>query len=568
MSNHWSFIPAPLSVAAFTPLSLDSITAASFASKCSAYTRAERCCALRTPTRAVLSEHASASGVGRGLVTVEETPSPIALSVSGSIPTWLRGELTRVGPAVFEAPAKDSSLVRFEHWFDGIPFLHKFVIQPDGGVSYSSRNVGRHVESAIASAQSRTAYRAVTVGTVIDPCRSFFSKVFTMFQPLTTDPNTPGAPPYPVGVAIERRGGAIGMPLALTTDAATFLAVNPETLEPERFVSYGDLGVRDELAAAHGHYDEVEGAYYNFVSSISKPKAPISIVRIKDGAATIVAKTPSVPSAYIHSFAMTGNYVVIVVGSARTDGLKMLRELCFLSGMKFDSSADTQFYVIDRRRGSFVTSYSANPCFFFHVANAFETPNGSIVIDICRYEDAQVFEAFNVKNMCGSRSKGEFPEARLTRFTLPSVEARKDSTMRATERVLANSPVDLPSINNLYRRKDYQYAYAVSMNNSKDLFSAVAKVDVKCGDTIRYSAAGRYPSEPVFVANPESTSGSEDEGVVVFVELDTNDAAPKSALVVLDAASMEEVARCETPIGKVVPFTFHGNFATEEDLDL
>lgn len=52
----------------------------------------------------------------------------------------------------------------------------------------------------------------------------------------------------------------------------------------------------------------------------------------------------------------------------------------------------------------------------------------------------------------------------------------------------------------------------------------------------------------------------EDDGVVMFIELDVRGQHPKSALVVLDARTMTEIARSETPDRKVVPFGFHGNF--------
>jgi carotenoid cleavage dioxygenase-like enzyme len=528
--------------------------------------------ACRQGIRVMLSEGASAptsaSGIGLGLVTVTETPKPIVLTVQGSIPAWLRGELLRVGPAIFEACAMDSTLVTFDHWFDAVPFVHRFCIQPNGDVTYSSRNVGRHVQSAVASVATKSNYRAVTVGTIVDPCRNLFSKVFTMFSPQTTDPTNPNAPCYPVGVAIERHAGATGMSIALTTDASTFLSINPETLKPEKFVSYRDLGAEGELACAHGNYDEREDAYYNILSSVSRPKAPMSIVRIKDGLATVVAKTPSVASTYIHSFAMTDSYIIVALGSSRSDGLKILRERCFLSGLRFDSSAETEFYIIDRKRGTHIATYAGKPSFNFHMTNAFEQ-DGNVIIDICRYDDLTVFQALNVKDM----SKGMLPfsEARLTRYTLPRIplskaeaESRSRGSMRTDERVLADQHIDLPSINPAHKRKEYSFAYGISVNEHKDLFSAIVKIDVRSGKTSTFSSARRHPSEPIFVPNPESTSGREDDGVVIFVELDTTARTPRSALVVLNASSMEEIARCETPAGTVVPFTFHGDYLATE----
>lgn len=99
-----------------------------------------------------------------GFRTVREVLTPIPLRVSGSIPEWLHGKLLRVGPSKFEAPAQDGSLVRFEHWSDGLPFLHCFSISTSGQATYSSRNIAKHIERAIASVPTSKDYKAITVG--------------------------------------------------------------------------------------------------------------------------------------------------------------------------------------------------------------------------------------------------------------------------------------------------------------------------------------------------------------------------------------------------------------------
>jgi len=65
---------------------------------------------------------------------------------------------------------------------------------------------------------------------------------------------------------------------------------------------------------------------------------------------------------------------------------------------------------------------------------------------------------------------------------------------------------------------------------------------------------GCYPGEPVFVRRPDGSD--EDDGVVLSVVLDAT--AGRSFLLVLDAASMSELARAEAP--HHIPFGFHGQF--------
>jgi carotenoid cleavage dioxygenase-like enzyme len=70
-----------------------------------------------------------------------------------------------------------------------------------------------------------------------------------------------------------------------------------------------------------------------------------------------------------------------------------------------------------------------------------------------------------------------------------------------------------------------------------------------------WSEDGCYPGEPVFVGRPGAEP--EDDGVLLSVVLDGR--SERSFLLVLDASSLEELARAEVP--HHIPFGFHGQFA-------
>jgi beta,beta-carotene 9',10'-dioxygenase len=63
------------------------------------------------------------------------------------------------------------------------------------------------------------------------------------------------------------------------------------------------------------------------------------------------------------------------------------------------------------------------------------------------------------------------------------------------------------------------------------------------------------PGEPVFVPSPDARR--EDDGVLLSVVLDGRTGS--SFLLVLDASSLEELARAEVP--HQIPFGFHGQYA-------
>lgn len=64
-----------------------------------------------------------------------------------------------------------------------------------------------------------------------------------------------------------------------------------------------------------------------------------------------------------------------------------------------------------------------------------------------------------------------------------------------------------------------------------------------------------FPSEPLFIPTP--TANSEDDGVLVSVVLDSE--RNRSFLLILDARTLQEVAKADLPA--VVPLSFsHGTF--------
>ena len=75
----------------------------------------------------------------------------------------------------------------------------------------------------------------------------------------------------------------------------------------------------------------------------------------------------------------------------------------------------------------------------------------------------------------------------------------------------------------------------------------------------RWAEPACYPGEPVFVERPGASG--EDDGLVLSVVLDAP--SERSFLLVLDAASFEEVARAEAP--HAIPFGFHGQYFRDKD---
>jgi carotenoid cleavage dioxygenase-like enzyme len=193
------------------------------------------------------------------------------------------------------------------------------------------------------------------------------------------------------------------------------------------------------------------------------------------------------------------------MGGARTDGMKMLRERRYLDGLWFDESRRTKFYVVDRRSQKLVATYSADPCFFFHISNVFEHKSGSIVVDVCRYEDASVFSSLALKDLTSGLEPVATPASFLTRFTLNQVAAQTREMRWADEVTLCSKFLDLPCINPRNAGKAYRYVYGISTNDSMEIFTAVIKIDVATGGK-QITRATSTSSSKVWIAKVISFS--------------------------------------------------------------
>ena len=116
--------------------------------------------------------------------------------------------------------------------------------------------------------------------------------------------------------------------------------------------------------------------------------------------------------------------------------------------------------------------------------------------------------------------------------------------------------IELPTVAPAVANKPYRYAYGVHAQKDKNRFissliNSIIKVDVHDHTVKTWTRENHVPGEPIFVPRPDGVS--EDDGVLLTVAL--NGEKGTSALVVLDAVTMKEVARAEMSIP--FPYGFH-----------
>lgn len=446
-----------------------------------------------------------------------------SLPVEGTLPSWLGGTLLRNGPAQFEVGAHS-----YRHWFDGLAMLHRFSIA-DGNVSYANRFLDSKAHRA---AEENRAISYSEFAT--DPCRSLFQRVATMFAPPRFGDNAN------VNVV------AFGDEYLAMTETPLPVAFDPATLRT--------LGVGPpapgQLTVAHPHRAPGSGELVSYATHFG----PFTTYRIyaqpPKGKRRMITRLPVARPAYMHSFAITEHYLVLVEFPFLAVPVAIpLSERPFIENYHWHPRRGTHFRVVELATGKSVGTYRGKPLFAFHHVNAFERDR-ELIIDLCAYPDAEIVQGLFLERL-------RQPAPRLPEPTLRRCRVHLDTGRVETETLAALS-IELPRID--YARhngRPYRYVYGAGSHSPEAFFDQIVKIDVKHGDAKTWFQPGAYPGEPVFVPAPDAHD--EDDGVLLSVVLDANTAT--SFLLVVDAHELTELARARVP--HHIPFGFHGHFATD-----
>ncbi|HEV7752864.1 MAG TPA: carotenoid oxygenase family protein [Baekduia sp.] len=442
------------------------------------------------------------------------------LAVSGAVPAWLSGGLVRVTPAQMDFERRSVT-----HWFDGMAMLNRFGF--DGGsVSYASRFLDTDARRAALASGGRSIN-----GFATDPCRSLFQRVQSAFSPELTDN---------ANVNLTRLGDEY---IAMTETPI------PVRFDPETLATLGhDEGAAafGQLTTAHPHHDPVTGELVNFAAHLGRKSEYRVYARRSTSEGRTLATMPVREPAYMHSFAITPRFAVLLENPLVVNPLKLaLSGKAFIHNYQWKPERGVRIHAFNRATGALHRSWTADPFFVFHTINAFED-GGDLVVDLCAHADASIIDLLNLDGLRAGTSAPQDP--RPLRLTLPLAGGP------AASRPLADVDLELPRID--YRRRnghDYRYAYGVSSAGSAFL-KRLVKLDVTDGTFATWDEPSSWAGEPVFVPRPGADG--EDDGVVLSVVLDAE--AGRSFLLVLDAGTFEEVARAEAP--HHIPFGFHGQF--------
>ncbi|HTW51544.1 MAG TPA: carotenoid oxygenase family protein [Stellaceae bacterium] len=310
-------------------------------------------------------------------------------------------------------------------------------------------------------------------------------------------------------------------------------------------LAYDDFGGTLRGAfSAHPHLDPLTGELHAIAYNPRDPTLIHHVVVTGEGRVRREEPVRVSQGPMIHDCAITARFAVIL------DLPVTFSMGALISGEPFpfrwNASHPARVGLLPREgAGSEVIWCDVDPCFVFHVANAYDTGNGEVILDVVAYD-----------RMFAEASLGPgAPRGALERWTIDSSERR---VLRA---VIDDHQQDFPRIDERRYGQPYRYAYAMAVPETSEpgfiAANSLLKHDLQTGvRQVHDFGSRRYPGEFVFA--PAHAAAAEDEGWLIGLVI--NEIDQTTDLVIVDARNFEGVPCARIQIPHRIPPGFHGNW--------
>ncbi len=421
-------------------------------------------------------------------------------AVTGVVPPELDGRYLRIGPNPVAADPANY------HWFIGDGMVHGLRIKGGRALWYRNRWIrSQAVTAALGEARTpgerRGSFDTVNTNVVEVAGRAF---------------------------ALVEAGSA---PVELSDDLETQL-YNP-------FAG----GLKGSFAA-HPHLDPHTGEQHAICYDAMQPDEIRHVVIDRTGA--VIREEPVAvrhgPS--IHDCAVTERYVVILDLPVTFSMGALIAGHSF--PYRWNPAHPARVGLLPRAgRQADIVWCDVAPGYVFHAANAYDLPDGRVVVDVCAFD-----------TMFDGDPKG--PNARSRGFERWTA----DPDARTVEvRTIDASPQEFPRPDERRIGRPYRYAYTVAMpDDTGEQFlgdSRLFKHDLKTGGR-QVHDFGPHTRPGEFVFTPRSPDSGEDEGWLMGLVIDLAD--DTTDLVILDAQAFEAPPVARVHLAHRVPPGFHGNW--------
>lgn len=473
-----------------------------------------------TSTSQIPNRHAWVNALAQPAQEFPLTPLP---TISGKIPTGIRGSLYRNGPGRLERGG-----VRMGHWFDGDGAILG-VHFSDAGAKAVYRYVQSkgYLEESAANQLIYANYGMVAPGSIWD----------RLFKGVKNAANT----------------SVLALPdkLLALWEGGKPHALNLQTLET---LGEEDLGgLTDGLTySAHCKKDATTGEIFNFgvtpgLNTTLHIYKSTASGRIVQKAAHTIDGMP-----ILHDFVLAGQYLIFFISPVRLNLLPALTGFsCFSDALEWQPKLGTQILVIDRQSLQVVSRGEAEPWYQWHFSNGYVDASGAVIVDIARYED---FQTNQYLKEVATGETHTAAKSHLSRVTL-NPQTGKVSKIEKILDCQSEFPTVPPENVGRISRYTYLSTFRPGTDIGKEILNAIARYDHDT-DSLTIADVGKncYPSEPIFVQDSESQDKAWVITVVYDGQLDT------SQVWIYDAERLEAEPVCKLELPHVIPHGFHGTW--------
>jgi 8'-apo-carotenoid 13,14-cleaving dioxygenase len=421
------------------------------------------------------------------------------LAVDGIIPPELDGRYVRIGPNPVEPDP------RSYHFFTGDGMLHGIRIGDGRAHWYRNRWI-----------RSKAVAKACGFPAALGP-RHIFDTVNTSIV------------------------GHAGCAYALVEAGSTPVRFG-QTLEDQRFDDFG--GTLPGSFTAHPRRDPVTGELHAICYEATDPnRIRYNVVdiggRVRRSVVIAVSHGP-----LIHDCAITNRFA-IVLDLPLTLSLRTV-----ISGQGFpyrwNGDHPARIGLLPRNgEAADMIWIALDPCFVFHTANAYDLPDGRVILDVIAYD-----------RMFSKENDGPDANPRgLERWTIDPIARTID------QRMMDATPQELPRIDERCTGKPYRYAYAMGLPDEigETLVgeAPLLKHDLDTGAREAHDfGPGRVAGEFVFV--PRGPNAAEDDGWLIGLVINADQTS--TALEIIDARAIDEPPVASIRLPHRVPPGIHGTW--------
>ncbi|MEO5734071.1 MAG: carotenoid oxygenase family protein [Rubrivivax sp.] len=448
------------------------------------------------------------------------------LAMNGRWPTELRGRFHRNGPALFErgtGPGRE----RYRHWFDGDGMVQQYTLA-EGRISHRGRLVQT---SKLTDEREAGRFLYPAFGTEIEggpPITGADS-----INPANTN-------------ALEHAGRV----LALWEGGSAY------AIDPADLATRGPVTWRDDLAGLpFTAHPKVDAAGHLWNIGTSGPHLMAWHIGPDGRLVDFQLGTSPYPGGMVHDLAVTERYFVVPLPPVKLDFTHPVGE----GGRRFalETGEPLRILVMEKADITKRRVFELPPALVFHVGNAHEEADGSVVLSVVSSPDATFLDRGATQIMSGQPIESGKPRLALARMNLRSGRVALETM---------NHDIEFPRIHpqrigqsggGRARWLLSGAAWKPYASRQHALMHGVQLTDLQTGRVRRYDYGDQAIVEEHIVL-PKPGKGGELDTWLLGTTFDAK--RQTTVLNLLDAAHIDDGPIAQAFLPYTLPLGFHGNF--------